>query len=88
MGAGYANRIYRVRKDSDFWWTDIYPLRFKCRVLCNTVNGHVMYATVVWKACQLRLKMQRDLVASALPPWSPPFPLTVTLASALPPYHD
>ena len=49
MGAGYANRIYKVRTVSDFWWTDIFPLRFKIEVLCNIVNGHVMDATVVWK---------------------------------------
>lgn len=54
MAAGYADKIYKVRTTSDTR-TDTFPLRFKiatvsvCDVLCNIVNGHVMYATVVWK---------------------------------------
>ena len=53
MAAGYANGTYKVLTDSDLWWTDTFPLRFRIAiyvgVLCNIVNGHVMYATVVWK---------------------------------------
>jgi hypothetical protein len=50
MAAGYADRIYKVRTVSDGYLscTDTFPLRFKIAVdvLCNIVNGHVIYATV------------------------------------------